>query len=261
MFSDLGAKDFDQDSAKSRQNVLDVLKRLGIETLWIENNSGCKGVCDRTRTLVASTEQPVGCAKGTCLDEALPRLLERELPSLQSDAVVVLHQQGSHGPAYYKRYPPPGVFQPTCDTNQIQTCARSALLNTYDNTIDYTSQILAMTLDVAASRRNAADYMVLYVSDHGESLGEAGLYLHGLPKVLAPKQQVQIPMMLWLSASAEKRLRTSRSCLSKVVQKPLSHDNLFHTMLGIYNVRSAAYNPSLDIFEMARSNQCMSERA
>lgn len=143
MFSDLGAERFLIAKARTRENVLDVLQRTGVGVEWIDNNSGCKEVCGRVPTQQLPTEDDGKlCSAGACLDGVLVTALDTSLARVQRDSVIVLHQMGSHGPSYFKRYPPPGRFQPTCETNRIQACDVRALVNTYDNSIDYTSQTL-----------------------------------------------------------------------------------------------------------------------
>lgn len=254
MFSDLGANSFSVDKARARENVLDILQRTGVSVLWLDNNSGCKGVCDRVPSLqMPSSGPPDLCADGACQDEILVRALKDKLSGVTQDTTIVLHQLGSHGPSYFKRYPPPGRFQPTCETNRIQTCSRESLVNTYDNSIDYTTQVLAKAMETARARQSSFDIAFLYISDHGESLGEKGIYLHGLPPMLAPSEQRAVPMLAWLSRGAEERLKLTRACLASVVDQPYSHDNLFHTILGVQGVRTTAYRAELDIFARARS--------
>lgn len=254
MFSDLGSDRFTVEAASQRENVLDVLRRTGVTVSWLDNNSGCKGVCSRVEAVDLSRSP--GCVDGQCQDDVLVAALKERLPEVKTDALVVLHQQGSHGPAYYKRYPAPGPFQPTCTTNRIQDCSREALVNTYDNTIDYTSRMLASAVDLLAAEEGR-DTLLLYLSDHGESLGERGIYLHGLPRVLAPHEQTHVPMLLWMSRGAHSRLMSTGGCMRALAPRGLSHDNLFHTLLGVFGVSTSAYRGKLDIFAMANdASEC-----
>lgn len=255
MFSGLGAEDFSMRKARERENALDVLLRTGVSVQWLDNNSGCKGVCARVPTLQMPTSGIDGlCGEDVCQDEILARSLEERLDEVKQDTAIVLHQMGSHGPAYYRRYPAPGKFQPTCDTNRIQSCDRQALVNTYDNTIEYTSQNIARIVDVARARAPAMDIAVLYISDHGESLGERNIYLHGLPPMLAPSEQTHVPMLAWLPAQTQERLKLPISCLASVTGQKYSHDNLFSTLLGFFGVATAAYRADLDILAIARAS-------
>lgn len=253
MFSDIGSEGFSIQKAKARENVLDVMERSGIDVLWLGNNSGCKGVCARVPTRqMEPSEDPALCAADGCHDEVLLAPLQDALSTARGDLLIVLHLMGSHGPSYFKRYPAPGRFQPTCDTNRIQTCTTEALVNTYDNTIDYTSVTLARVLRTTQVQSSRLDTAVFYVSDHGESLGENDVYLHGLPSMFAPREQTEIPMMGWLSPGAGRSLGVGANCLSALAESPLSHDNLFHTLLGFYGVQTAAYRANLDVFSMAQ---------
>lgn len=260
MFSELGAAGFTNAKAQSRENALDVLQRTGVSVEWIDNNSGCKGVCSRvpTRQLPTKDDGKL-CDGAACLDGVLVDALGTSLTRVQNDSAIVLHQMGSHGPSYFKRYPAPGRFQPTCDTNRIQACDVSALVNTYDNSIDYTSQTIAKVIAVAKAQVMKMDVAVLYLSDHGESLGERNIYLHGLPTLLAPKEQTRVPMLIWLSEGAQRRLGTPTSCLTAVSGKELSHDNVFSTLLGFFSINATAYQPKLDIWSVARSEPSCTE--
>lgn len=261
MFSDLGAEKFSVSKAPFRENALDVLQRTGINIEWIDNNSGCKGVCARVPTQQLETTGATAlCSDGACLDEVLVTALDGSLKRINRDSAVILHQMGSHGPSYFKRYPAPGRYQPTCDTNRIQGCDKAALVNTYDNSIDYTSQVIASVIEKAKAQQDDMDIAVVYVSDHGESLGERNIYLHGLPTMLAPEEQTRVPMLAWLSDGAQRRLRLSSACLAKVASTPLSHDNLYPTLLGFFGVQSKSYRPHEDLWAKARNDpQCFSK--
>lgn len=247
MFSDLGAAGFSPAAAARRENVLDVMARVGVAVQWIDNNAGCKGTCARVPTL--NIGSAAGCAGTACLDEALVEALKARLDRTAGDALVVLHMLGSHGPAYYLRHPTRCKhFEPTCETPELQRCDLQALRNSYDNTIAYTSEVLAQIIDALEERATQFDSTMLYVSDHGESLGERNLFLHGMPTVLAPPEQTRVPMLVWTSARSP-GASTSAPPLLAATARPaaLSHDHLFHTVLGAFGVRTAAYRPELDL--------------
>lgn len=254
MFSDLGAGKFQAAEAGARENVLDILARTGVAVRWLNNNSGCKGVCDRIPWQdLSRSSDPALCAGGECLDGVLLQALRDSLAAAPSDSLLVLHMKGSHGPAYYKRYPPGGRrFAPTCDTNEIQRCSVAALRNTYDNGIAYTSEVLANHIDLLAARAGRVDSVLLYISDHGESLGERNIYLHGLPRMLAPREQTHVPMLAWLSPGAWKRLGVNQTALRQLAAQPLTHDNLAPTLLGLFSVRTSAVRAELDLMTLAR---------
>lgn len=260
MFSAIGAQDFSVREARARENVLDVLQRTGVSVKWIDNNSGCKGVCARVPTLqMPTTGIDDLCADGTCQDEILVRALETQLSAVTSDTAIVLHQMGSHGPSYYRRYPAPGRYQPTCDTNRIQSCETQQLINTYDNTIDYTSRNIARIVEATRARTPSLDVAVIYISDHGESLGESNIYLHGLPPLLAPSEQTHVPMLAWLPRETQDRLGVPMRCLASVAEAAYSHDNLFPTLLGFFGIATTAYRGDLDLLARARdSSVCKS---
>lgn len=254
MFQDVGRAGYDDSRSRRREGLLDVLQRAGIAVLWRDNNSGCKGVCDRVPYEDLSRMQVPGlCRDGECHDEILLHGLQARIEKLGGDAVIVLHMHGSHGPAYYLRYPPAfEVFTPVCNTNEFDRCPRQSIVNAYDNTLLYTDHVLSRAIDLL--RRNAPrfDSALLYVSDHGESLGEHGLYLHGIPYALAPREQIRIPMLLWLSEGLRKRRGIDTTCLEARRYEPLSHDQLFHSVLGLSKVRTAVYRPERDLFRQCQ---------
>lgn len=252
MFSHLGKAAFE--AGKERhENLLDVLQRAGLGVVWIDNQSGCKGLCDRVPTAATrDLKDAQWCTDGECLDSVMLGEMKRQLADMPTErkhkgVVVVLHQMGSHGPAYYRRSPEAfKAFTPECQSNATQDCTREALVNTYDNSIRYTDHVLAQT--VSWLKQQAASTALLYVSDHGESLGENNLYLHGLPYALAPDEQKHVPMLTWLSPAMQRRTGVKTSCLNSQAQAPLTHDNLFHSVLGLMDVQTTAYQRTLDIF-------------
>lgn len=254
MFLDVGRDGYRDAYAKSREGLLDVLQRAGVAVLWRDNNSGCKGACDRVPSEdIAALQLPELCRDGACHDEALLVGLQDYLDRLERDAVVVLHMKGSHGPAYFKRYPPAFArFAPACADSQLDRCTPQSIVNAYDNSLLYTDHVLKRTIELL--ERNAArfDTAMLYLSDHGESLGENGIYLHGLPYAMAPDEQKHIPMILWLSEGLQRREGIRSACLEKRRTAPLSHDNLFHSVLGLMDVRTDAYQPQRDLFRPCR---------
>lgn len=254
MFSNMNRVDYDATKAAHQANVLDILKQVGIRLLWQENDGGCKGVCDRIETTDVTekfkTHSPL-CGTGTCLDEILLSGIDDHIAKLDNtDALIVLHMIGSHGPNYYHRYPKAfAVFKPRCDTNEINQCDKEALANTYDNTILYTDHFIASTIDLLKKYQNSYNVMMLYMSDHGESLGENGVYLHSMPYSFAPEEQTHIPFLVWASPSFFKQKHIDLRCIAaRADTETFSHDNLFHTLLGIFNVTTKEYQKNLDIF-------------
>uniref|UniRef100_UPI0030EDA3EF phosphoethanolamine transferase n=1 Tax=Pseudomonas guineae TaxID=425504 RepID=UPI0030EDA3EF len=179
MFQDLGRADYKDSMAGNREGMLDVLQRAGVDVLWRDNNSGCKGACDRVPNEdVSHLNLAQFCADGECHDEALLHNLQAYLDGLTRDTVVVLHMKGSHGPAYYKRYPAAFErFTPVCKEVQLDRCDTASIVNAYDNSLLYTDHVLAATIDLLRSNAARLDTAMLYMSDHGESLGEHGMYL------------------------------------------------------------------------------------
>jgi lipid A ethanolaminephosphotransferase len=155
---------------------------------------------------------------------------------------------GNHGPAYYQRYPEEfRRFTPTCDTTDLASCSRVALINTYDNAILYTDHVLAKLIaDLKGITTH--DTGMLYVSDHGESLGENNLYLHGIPHVFAPREQTHVPMIMWISPDFMADQQLDGACLDRLAStQAVSHDYLIHTLLQLFDIQTMSYEPALDL--------------
>lgn len=254
MFSGMPRKDYDASVARNREGLLDILQRAGLSVQWRDNQSGCKGTCDRVQFVdVSNLKDPALCANGECHDEILLQGLTQLLDKLDQDTVLVLHQMGSHGPDYYKRYPQAFQrFTPVCQSNALNQCDQQAIVNSYDNTLGYTDQVLASLIDILRSRQGQVDTAMIYLSDHGESLGEYNLYLHGTPYMLAPEQQRHVPMLAWFSDSYREDFALDTDCLARLRDAPLSQDNLFHSMLGLLQVHTEVYQQTLDLFAGCR---------
>lgn len=253
MFSPLGREKFNSRSHEY-ENLLDVLQRAGLAVLWLSNQSGCKGVCDRIPYETTRRDDSTLCSGGECLDEVLLNGLEDRLAAMPIErrargTVIVMHQMGSHGPAYYKRSPPSSKrFQPECTSNNLQDCSRAELLNAYDNSIAYTDQFLSSAIQWLKVRKDKFSTAMVYVGDHGESLGENNLYLHGLPYAIAPDVQKKVPWITWLSPAFTEQAKLSMPCLRQGSGIPLSHDNLFSSMLGLMQVRTSDYASGADAY-------------
>ena len=262
MFSSLGKAGFEKRRSE-HENLLDVLQAAGLAVLWLDNQAGCKEVCARipsatTADLAADAAARL-CSKGECLDAALLVGLDERLAKLpperrKNGIVLVMHQMGSHGPAYFRRSAPAQKrFVPECTLTALADCPPGTLVNAYDNTIVATDQFLAATIAWLAARspQNAAS--LLYMSDHGESLGELGIFLHGLPYALAPEVQKRVPFVAWMDDETTRWRGIDRACVQASLSVPHSHDNLYSTVLGVIDVATPTYRPELDVFAACRS--------
>ncbi|WP_145483343.1 phosphoethanolamine transferase EptA [Yersinia aldovae] len=255
MFSNMARKNYDATLASHQEGLMDILAHAGLNLLWRDNDGGCKGACDRIpHQDVTQLQLAADCTDGVCLDNALLYKLDDYINGLTGDGVIVLHQMGSHGPAYYRRSSPEiNKFSPTCDSNQIQDCPPQALVNSYDNSILYTDTMLDNTIKLLQQHSERFNTALVYLSDHGESLGENGLYLHGTPYMFAPSQQTHIPFLMWLSPDYTKNYGINRQCLTDSAQHDeISQDNLFHTLLGMMNIQTKEYQSGLDLLQKCR---------
>lgn len=254
MFSSYDREHFEPKNAAHTTNLLDALVAAGFDVEWRDNNAGCKGVCARVSQIsYRDNRADPSCIDSYCYDEVMLTDLPARLRKIKRDTVIVFHQIGSHGPAYAKRYPPElGRFKPACRSNRLHECTAQEVVNAYDNTIAYTDRVLARQIGMLREASQQVDGALLYVSDHGESLGEQSIYLHGMPYTFAPWVQKHVPMLLWASPQYQARVGLRLQCVRARAHRALSHDNLYHTVLGLTEVRNKAYDASLDISASCR---------
>jgi len=260
MFSTYGHDSYSYEKGISTENALDVMGHAGLHVEWWDNNTGDKRVADRFEKR-SFTDLKVSefCETGECIDGIFIQPLKEYIASIRQDTVLVLHQIGSHGPTYYQRYPAEFErFKPACRTAEFKKCTPQEITNAYDNTIAYTDHILAQTIDMLAAENRLATSLV-YVSDHGESLGEHGLYLHGSPYFMAPDFQTHVPMIVWMSDTFENRFGIDKKCMADKRDDAFSHDNLFHSLLGMLDIKTEAHDAGLDIFSTCKVINGMSE--
>lgn len=255
MFSARGRRDYDEDAIRNSESLLDTLRHAGLRVAWNDNQSGCKGVCAGVESIRPDpTTLPGLCPDGRCFDEALIEHSRELARDANGNLVLVLHQLGNHGPAYFRRHPDAfRRFTPTCDDEDLSKCDRDRIANSYDNALLYTDHVLARAIDLLKELEVSHDTALLYVSDHGESLGERGLYLHGLPYSIAPDEQTRVPMVMWFSSGFAARGGLDLNCLRARAAMPASHDNLFHTVLGLLDIETSARVDALDLGATCRN--------
>lgn len=248
MFSIFTREEYSESKAESTYNILDVLKMAGVNILWRDNNSSSKGVADRVTYEDYQNPDKNMICNPECRDEGMLVGLQDYIDSKKSgDILIVLHQMGNHGPAYYKRYPESFErFKPVCKTNQFEKCTSEEINNAYDNAILYTDYFLSKVIDFLKQNRKFETAM-FYISDHGESLGENNLYLHGVPYFMAPEAQTHIPAVMWFGEG----FKIDKNILKKHADEEYSQNNIFHTLLGLMEVKTEVYDKNKDIIEAA----------
>jgi lipid A ethanolaminephosphotransferase len=249
MFSIYDHDNYKKKKALNTENIVDVLQKSGVNVVWLDNNSSSKGVADRIEYHDYKSPKTNPVCDTECRDEGMLANLQSYIDSHPTgDILIILHQMGSHGPAYYKRYPEQfEKFTPVCQTNQLEQCSQQEIINTYDNTLLYTDYFLSQTIKLLKNNAENFESAMLYMSDHGESLGENSVYLHGLPYSIAPEAQRHVPFVMWFNdiLSEDINLKDLRS----KANSRLSQDNLFHTLLGLMEVETELYDQDLDIIE------------
>ncbi len=252
MFSMRSRADYRPDEASTESNVLDILTTAGIRTVWVDNNSSCKNVCNRIENSNLRDEPDETSELYSDMgyfDEILLQKIDPYLDAEGPDMLIVLHTLGSHGPAYSRRYPAEfGVFKPYCQQASPTDCTTEEVTNAYDNTIAYTDYLLSQLIQKLRDRSDDVDTFLFYASDHGESLGEGGIYLHGLPYAIAPDAQKDVPFIFWASSDFYENRLGSPKLVATAGDERLSHDNISHTLLGIYDVDATSYSQELDVF-------------
>lgn len=243
MFSIYNRKEYSYKKGIRTENVLDVLHHTNnIDILWRDNNSNSKGVAVRLPYEDYKSNKNNTICDIECRDEGMLIGLDDYINRRKGkNILIVLHQMGNHGPAYYKRYGKEyEKFKPVCRTNQLEKCSKESIQNAYDNALLHTDNFLYKTIQLLKKYQKEYKTTMIYMSDHGESLGEHGLYLHGLPYFMAPDAQTHVGAMVWFGEGNIKSIDP---------QKEYSHDNLFHTLLGLFDIKSNVYNKKLDIFQ------------
>ncbi|MGF1888539.1 phosphoethanolamine--lipid A transferase [Photobacterium profundum] len=256
MFSSLTKSNFNRKIADNQDNLLDVLNRADVSLLWKENDGGDKNVADRiTKKETDRSQVNSYCDGSTCYDMALLEGLEQDIDSLSGNRMIALHLIGSHGPTYFKRYPEEAkFFMPDCPRSDIENCSVKEIVNTYDNTILYTDYVISQTISKLKKLQENYNTALIYISDHGESLGENGMFLHGMPYSLAPDYQTKVPLMFWMSDGFKQTKQINTSCVkSHASSNQYSQDNIFHSVLGLMDVETNVYEKQLDIFSTCRS--------
>ncbi|WP_434340719.1 phosphoethanolamine transferase [Motilimonas cestriensis] len=257
MMSNLSHDNFKRERADSQDNVLDVMAHAGVDVTWLENDGGDKHVAKNiTKHELTLSQGWDGCQSLSCYDEVLVQQLAQlvDAKGKPSDQLVALHIIGSHGPTYYQRYPKDmEVFKPACRRSDIENCSDEEIVNVYDNTLVYTDYVLAQTIKLLQGYSEQYNVALMYLSDHGESLGENGLYLHGTPYAFAPTEQTQVPWLIWLPEEYASAQGINRDCLAQAAKTgTFSHDNLFHSLLDFYGVETQAKQAELDFIAGCR---------
>lgn len=248
MLSRVGRRDYDRKRILTEESLPSLLKRAGFSVTWVDNQSGCKGTCDGVR-VTKPTPDPLYCHAGTCMDGVFNRSIDEAFDALntQSHAVLFLHMMGSHGPAYYKRSTESEkVFGKECTDPTFKSCSKESIRAAYDSSIRYTDRVVAELIRKLQNRTDI-NTALIYLSDHGESLGENGLYLHGAPYYIAPDEQKIVPMVMWFSEPFKKNYTIDTRVIEENSHKPVAHDHLYHTILGLLNVRSSTYDSQWDL--------------
>ncbi len=214
------------------------LYRNNVEVVWRSNNWGEPPL--HIKNYQNKDSLKANCKEGCDYDEVLlTGLKEQILASRKNKILIVLHTSTSHGPTYSQKYPPQFErFKPVCNSVELAKCSHEELINAYDNTIVYTDYILHKIIE-DLKQLTAYNSAMIFVSDHGESLGEKNLYTHGLPLSIAPKEQYEIPFIVWVSDST-KHLKP---------EKTLSQNHVFHSVLNFLNIHSPVYNEEMNIFK------------
>lgn len=254
MFSPWGRRNYDAERIQRSESLLNVLMRAGCEVNWIENSGTCIGVCRGIPYKTLANDVPGGCHGDGCLDDklvdALREMLEKRSSNASTtpdrDRVVALHMAGSHGPSYHNRYPREFAhFQPECLSDDVRGCDDRSITNSYDNSVLYTDHVLARVIDILRAHTEYASAL-LFTSDHGESLGENGIYMHGTPYPIAPRVQLHVPMVFWPSPEFIRERNIDMQCIIDQAKHPTTHDSLFHSTLNLLQVTTSLYDSSVD---------------
>lgn len=260
MFSNMKRSEYNEKKARNSSSLADIIRYAGYDVVWYDNDGGCKGVCDRVQNEILMPSDPEFkglCTSDSCYDEVLLKRLHARAAKAaekKKSTVIFLHLIGSHGPTYFQRVPDDKkVFRPGCERADIENCSVEQIVNSYDNTLYYTDYILARVIEELKQYEKNFGTAMFYISDHGESLGENGLFLHGAPYAIAPDYQKKVPMMTWFADSFVEDHHMDLDCLNTEAEKSeFSQDNFFHSLIGILDVNTSFYNEKMDLFSKCR---------
>ncbi|MFH0258029.1 phosphoethanolamine transferase [Vibrio rumoiensis] len=251
MFSNMNRTQYNKAKANAQDNAVDIIAKAGVETLWVDNDGGDKGVAHHTQLInIDPGSDETLCDGNTCFDQVMIKPAKQFIEKDHKNKLVVLHAIGSHGPTYFQRFPVEmAKFAPWCNRKDIEQCTDQEITNVYDNTLVYTDFFLAQVIEQLKGYSKDYNVALMYVSDHGESLGENGLYLHGTPYAIAPKEQTTVPWLLWLPEQYAQQKHIDAACVKQEAQQPnYSHDNFFHSLIGLYGVETKDKQADLDLF-------------
>ncbi len=255
MFMPVNKSEYSRNLQYKYENILDLSVKSGFNTSWFDNLNGCKGLCQIIGEVRPNaSDNPKFYHDDQFYDEVLVEKLASSISKVKGDQLRILHQMGSHGPAYYKRIPKAFIkHEPACLTEDFSQCSQEAIKNTYSDTVAYTEYVISKAISELEKLKETHDTALIYVSDHGESTGEMGLYLHGIPWMLAPEEQTHIPALMWFSDSYIQSRHLNTDCLEASRDELYSHDNISHTILSVLDIETSVYQPSLDLLSPCRS--------
>ncbi len=212
------------------------IHRCGGETVWRSTNWGEPPLhFDNVHFDYSNRDSCTACG----YDEELASGLKEEIESSgRNKVLIVLHTSTSHGPSYNQKYPDKFErFSPVCTNVELSKCTHNELINAYDNTIVYTDYIISKVID-ELKKLDGWNCCMIFVSDHGESLGEKNLYMHGVPLSIAPKEQYEIPFIVWSSVG-------SRSI--KNLKETTQH-HVFHSVADFLDLDTPVLDHNLSVF-------------
>ena len=242
MFSAYTRTNYVEQAVSYSTNVLEILQKNNIDLLWLDNELGCNKVCRNVPTEYT-------CQSRDCLDMLLNDTFRLKIPSFQKDTFVVLHQRGSHGPRYDLRVPEDLYkWKPFCNRSDHHNCSLQEMTNAYDNTIYYTASVIADLIKTLSELTDEYNPILIYVSDHGESLGENEVYGHGGDFKDAPAEQKQVPFFVWMPKSTRTAFGFNQACLQAKTRTQQSQDVIFHSLMGLMGISTDVYDEKLDIF-------------
>ena len=224
--------------------------RTGVDVSWRTSNWGEPPIhIDEYLTDTDLSDLYQG--RSNDYDDILYYGLRERIESSKKDKVlIILHTSTSHGPKYADKYPKQfEVYKPVAKNIEEGEKNIGMLINAYDNTIRYTDFLLNSLINTLREMKDWHSAMI-FISDHGESLGENKMFMHGLPMKLAPKVQYEIPFLVWTSDGFRTYKQTSSSQDAPEGELPavLEQHYVFHSVLNLLSIQSPAYNKDYDIF-------------
>lgn len=232
------------DYSISKYSLIQVLNKANIQTNWIGNQTPEKSYetfikQSSFNTILDPLHSELSFQKS--YDENLLPIFKNVFKPNQNQ-FTVLHMMGSHW-WYETRYPEKfRNFKPVIKSKHVNSNSKEEMINSYDNTILYLDYFINETIKYIEAKNSNS--LIIYLSDHGEILGENNLWLHAQPE----KASENPAMLIWYSEKFKQQNEAIISRLQSHKNRTIPLDFFFHSILELYKIDGIPYDKQKVIF-------------